>query len=74
MGGIAILNKDDCSAFTGGIPKHDWSGLKTPTNDYVSPNQLRTSHASSKSYNYRKRRDWKLSSRRETTYRLSSEK
>ena len=55
MGGIAILNKDDCSAFTGGIPKHDWSGLKTPTNDYVSPNQLRTSHASSKSYNYRKK-------------------
>jgi hypothetical protein len=40
MGGIAILNKDDCSAFTGGVLKHDWSELETPSNDYVSPNQL----------------------------------
>jgi len=37
MGGIAILNKDDCSAFTGGVPKHNWSEFETPLNDYVSP-------------------------------------
>jgi hypothetical protein len=55
MGGIAILNKTDCSAFTGGVPKYDWSELETTTNEYVSPNQLRASYASSKSYNYRKR-------------------
>eukprot|EP00978_Attheya_sp_CCMP212_P041729 scaffold243040_cov41-Attheya_sp.AAC.1 len=57
MGGIAILNIKECSAFTGGIPKYEWTELEKPTNEYVSPNQLRASNAysSQKSYNYGKR-------------------
>eukprot|EP00978_Attheya_sp_CCMP212_P028607 scaffold99254_cov67-Attheya_sp.AAC.1 len=57
MGEIVILNIKECSAFTGGIPKCDWTELEKPTNEYVSPNQLRASNAysSQKSYNYRKK-------------------
>eukprot|EP00978_Attheya_sp_CCMP212_P004938 scaffold10802_cov57-Attheya_sp.AAC.2 len=46
MGGIVILNIKECSAFS-----------QKPTNEYVSPNQLRASNAysSQKYYNYRKR-------------------
>eukprot|EP00978_Attheya_sp_CCMP212_P002969 scaffold6079_cov66-Attheya_sp.AAC.2 len=53
-----ILNIKECSAFTGGISKYDWTELEKPTNEYVSPpNQLRASNAysSQKSYNYCKR-------------------
>eukprot|EP00978_Attheya_sp_CCMP212_P038049 scaffold184955_cov29-Attheya_sp.AAC.2 len=41
-----------------GIPKYDWTELEKPTNEYVSPNQLRASNAysSQKSYNYDRKR------------------
>lgn len=57
MGGISQLAKDEWAAWTGGVPKSDWSGLtdEQPL-DYTTPNQLRPVYASSaqKGYNFRK--------------------
>ena len=56
MGGLVALVKDDWSAWTGGKPKYDWTGLEHPLDDNTSPNQLRPVYASAaqKGYNHRR--------------------
>jgi hypothetical protein len=56
IGGLTALNKDEWSAWTGGKPKADWSGLVDHTFDSTSPNQLRPVYVSAaqKGYNYRR--------------------
>lgn len=56
MGNVIRLSKDDWSAWTGGKPISDWSGLAPSASDELtSPNQLRPDYASAsqKAYNYR---------------------
>ena len=56
IGGLTALSKDEWSAWTGGKPKADWSGLEDHTVDSTSPNQLRPIYVSAaqKGYNYRR--------------------
>ncbi len=56
MGGLCQLSKSESSAWTGGQPKFDWSGLEGDPQSYTSPNQLRpvSVTAAQKSYNHRK--------------------
>ena len=57
IGGLTALSKDEWSAWTGGKPKADWSGLVDQhTVDSTSPNQLRPVYVSAalKGYNYRR--------------------
>ena len=58
MGDVVLLSKQDgWSAWTGGTPLADWSGLdQSATDELTSPNQLRPVNASSsqKGYNYRR--------------------
>ena len=57
MGNIINLAKDDWSAWTGGKPVADWTGLDPSVPDEVtSPNQLRpvNASASQKAYNFRR--------------------
>jgi hypothetical protein len=55
IGGLTALSKDEWSAWTGGKPKVDWSGLANHTLDSTFPNQLRPKYVSAgqKGYNYR---------------------
>ena len=55
MGGVTPAPKEGLVAWTGGLPKFDWSGLFDPATSYMSPNQHR-SFFSEKSYNYRRTR------------------
>ncbi len=52
MGGLAELD-DKFVAWTGGEPDNTWTGLKVPTPDLNSPNQLRSTN-DVKGYNPRK--------------------
>jgi hypothetical protein len=57
MGGVVQTSKDEWSAWTGGKPQVNWSGLDASAPKmYESPNQLRTSYTKTAqdSYNYRK--------------------
>jgi hypothetical protein len=56
IGGLTALSKDEWSAWTGGKPKADWSGLEDHTVDSTSPNQLHPIYVSAaqKGYNYRR--------------------
>jgi hypothetical protein len=57
MGGVVQTSKDEWSAWTGGKPKADWSGLdpSAPT-VYETPNQVRATYTKTAqdSYNFRK--------------------
>ena len=57
MGGITQVDGSTLAAWTGGLPKADWTGLDplSPTS-WVTPNQLRPASigSSQKSHNYRK--------------------
>jgi hypothetical protein len=55
MGDVVQTSKDEYSAWTGGKPKPDWSGLDpTAPTSYMSPNQFRPiARSSQTSYNYR---------------------
>ena len=55
MGGLIELSDKEKTAWTGGKPLWDWSGLSNP-DGYHSPNQLRSSSTgtSQKAYNHRK--------------------
>jgi hypothetical protein len=55
VGGLTALSKDEWSAWTGGKPKADWSGLADHTFNSTSPNQQLTPiyvSAAQKGYNY----------------------
>jgi hypothetical protein len=56
MGGLSQLTKNESSAWNGGKPKFDWSGLEGNPQSYTSPNHLRpvSVTAAQKSYNRRK--------------------
>ena len=57
MGELTKLSKDEWAAWTGGMPKADWTGLDTSAAlEFTTPNQLRPQYASSaqKGYNFRK--------------------
>lgn len=57
MGQVILLSKDSWSAWTGGMPKSDWTGLKPSSlQESTSPNQLRPVHvaAAQKGYNHRR--------------------
>ena len=57
MGEVLLLSKDSWSAWTGGMPKSDWSGLdQSSLQESTSPNQLRPVHvaAAQKGYNHRR--------------------
>jgi hypothetical protein len=60
MGGLSRLSKNEWSAWTGGKPTADWTGLagdeETKQPSYSTPNQLRPVSAASaqKGYNHRK--------------------
>ena len=57
MGGLVVaLVKNEWSAWTGGKPNSDWSGLETVISENTSPNQLRPVYASAaqKGYNHRR--------------------
>ena len=41
MGGIETIESDKQMAWTGGKPKHDWSGLEDKTNQPSKPLQYR---------------------------------
>ena len=56
-GGLALNSKGEWDVWTGGMPKSDWTGLDdSAMKTYESPNQLRSSYASSaqKGYNHHK--------------------
>jgi hypothetical protein len=57
MGELVQASKDEWNAWTGGKPKPSWVGLEDSAATYESPNQLRSTYASSaqKGYNYRKK-------------------
>ena len=55
MGNISTMTTREWSAWTGGKPKYDWSGLDASApSDYATPNQLHQIHVSSaqKGYNH----------------------
>ena len=55
MGEVLLLSKDSWPAWTGGMPKSDWSGLDPSSlQEPTSPNQLRPVHvaAAQKRYNH----------------------
>ncbi len=57
MGDVCRVGKDEEAAWTGGLPKSDWSGLdSTALQEPVTPNQFRSTYiaTSQKSHNYRK--------------------
>lgn len=57
-GGVVQISGSEYAAWTGGKPKHDWSGLDDKAlKDYTTPNQLRPVSVSSdqKAYNFRKK-------------------
>ena len=56
MGGMVAITTTESAAWTGGIPKADWSELEDPTATFLSPNQLRPIQvgAAQKAYNARK--------------------
>ncbi|KAI2500370.1 hypothetical protein MHU86_14113 [Fragilaria crotonensis] len=57
MGEVILLSKDSWSAWTGGMPKLDWTGLDPSSlQESTSPNQLRPVHvaAAQKGYNHRR--------------------
>ena len=57
MGDVIALSKDSWSAWTGGKPKADWTGLDpTAPGESTSPNQLRPVYVSAaqKGYNHRR--------------------
>jgi hypothetical protein len=58
MGDIIVHSKDSWSAWTGGEPKGDWTGLNpsAPVVETTSPNQLRPVYVSAaqKGYNHRR--------------------
>ena len=42
MGGISTgFDGTTKTPFTGGVPRRDWTGLMSPTNEHVFPMQLR---------------------------------
>jgi hypothetical protein len=55
MGGTVLLGSE-WTAWNGGVPKPDWSGLKDDTQSFTNPNMLRPSSAAAaqKGYNTRK--------------------
>ena len=56
MGNISAMTTREWSAWTGGKPKYDWSGLDASApSDYTTPNQLHLIHVSlaQKGYNHR---------------------
>jgi hypothetical protein len=53
MGDVAQIGVDKWAAWTGGKPKLDWSGFKTATADFETPNQMRPIY-DVKGYNHRK--------------------
>ena len=55
MGDIKQVGGSDYAAWTGGVPRHDWSGLEDPTPVSVEPKQYRPSSVggSSKAQHYR---------------------
>ena len=57
MGAVTTVSKDSWAAWTGGLPKADWTGLHPSAQlDPTSPNQLRPVYVSAaqKGYNYRR--------------------
>ena len=57
MGAVTALSKDSWTAWTGGMPKADWTGLDPSAQlDTTSPNQLRPVYVSAtqKGYNHRR--------------------
>ena len=57
MGAVIALSKDSWSAWTGGMPKADWTGLDPSSQlETTSPNQLRPVYVSAaqKGYNHRR--------------------
>ena len=57
MGAVTALSKDSWSAWTGGMPKSNWTGLDPSAQlDTTSPNQLRPVYVSAaqKGYNHRR--------------------
>jgi hypothetical protein len=53
MGGLTQTDHDKWCAWTGGIPKLDWTGLEVEATDYDTPNQLRSIY-NVKGYNHGK--------------------
>ena len=56
MGDLSEITPTEWSAWTGGKPNYDWSGLEDANAAFTSPNQLRPQYPTSaqKSFNYRK--------------------